>query len=157
MHSVSVSGFVRKTENRITSQADLLDFPLNFVVCKEEIGHELLEDQLKVPCEKMMIIDTSNVADIIEMVASKKADIAIADSLSCRHGLDARGAGGPRLKPVLRRRPLYFCPNGMMIRRGQEPLADLLEKGIKPLLRRDDFKKAEATILEEYYRVISKS
>jgi len=76
----------------------------------------MLEDQLKVPLEQMTIIDTSNIADIIEMVAAKKADIAIADSLSCQHSLAARGAEGPKLKPVLRRRPLYQCYNGIMIR-----------------------------------------
>lgn len=156
MHSVSVSGVVRRSEDRITSQSDLLTLPLKFVVCKEEIGHELLEDQLRVPSSRVMIIDTSNIADIIEMVAAKKADIAIADSLSCQHGLAARGAEGPRLKPVLRRRPLYLCPNGVMIGRDQEPLANWFEKGLKSLLTRDDFKRAENSILEEFHAVISK-
>jgi ABC-type amino acid transport substrate-binding protein len=156
MHMVTVSGVVRRAEDRILSQSDLLQLPLRFVVCKEEIGHELLEDQLKVPLEKMTIIDTSNIADIIEMVAAKKADIAIADSLSCQHSLAARGAEGPRLKPVLRRRPLYQCYNGIMIKQNQKHLAEFLEKGIKPLLVRDDFRRAEAAILEEYYAIISK-
>lgn len=156
MHTVSVSGVVRRTEDRITSQADLLQLKLAFVVCKDEIGHELLQDALKVPLERLTIVDTSNIADIIEMVAAKKADIAIADSLSCQHGLAARGAEGPRLKPVLRRRPLYHCFNGVMIGRNQEPLAEWLEKGLKPLLARDDFRKKEATILEEYHAIVSK-
>ena len=156
MHSVSVSGVVRRTEDRITSQTDLLQYPLRFVVCCEEIGHEVLEDHLKIPRARMTIVDTSNIADIIAMVATKVADIAVADSLSCQHGLAARGAEGPKLKPVLRRRPLYFCPNGLMIARNQEPLADWLEKGLKPLLARDDFQRAEASILEEYHGIISK-
>jgi ABC-type amino acid transport substrate-binding protein len=104
----------------------------------------------------MTIIDTSNIADIIEMVAAKKADIAVADSLSCQHGLAARGAEGPKLKPVLRRRPLYLCANGVMIARGQEPLAEWLERGLRPLLARDDFKRAETAILEEYHGIIAK-
>jgi len=156
MHTVSVSGVVRRTEDRITSQADLLQLKLGFVVCREEIGHELLEDALRVPLERLTIIDTSNIADIIEMVAAKKADIAIADSLSCHHGLAARGAEGPRLKPVLRRRPLYHCFNGVMIGRNQEPFADWLEKGLKPLLAREDIRKSETTILEEYHAIVSK-
>ena len=156
MHTVSVSGVVRRTEDRITSQADLLQLQLAFVVCREEIGHELLEDALRVPIERLTVIDTSNIADIIAMVAAKKADIAIADSLSCHHGLAARRAEGPRLKPVLRRRPLYHCFNGVMIGRNQEPFADWLEKGLKSLLARDDFRKKEATILEEYHAIVSK-
>jgi ABC-type amino acid transport substrate-binding protein len=156
MHTVSVSGVVRRTEARITSQADLLQLKLTFVVCREEIGHELLQDALKVPLAKLTIVDTSNIADIIEMVAAKKADIAIADSLSCHHGLAARGAEGPKLKHVLRRRPLYHCFNGVMIGRNQEPLADWFEKGLKPLLARDDFRKKEDAILEEYHAIVSK-
>lgn len=156
MHSVSVSGVVRRAENRITSQADLLHYPFRFVVCCEEIGHEVLEDHLKISQSQMTIVDTSNIADIIAMVAAKAADVAVADSLSCQHGLAARGAEGPKLKPVLRRRPLYFCPNGMMIARDQDELADWLEKGLKPLLAREDFRKAETTILDEYHGIIAK-
>jgi hypothetical protein len=43
-----------------------------------------------------------------------------------------------------------------MIARNQEPLADWLEKGLKSLLARDDFRRAEAVILEEYHCIISK-
>jgi ABC-type amino acid transport substrate-binding protein len=156
MHTVSVSGIVRRTEDRITSQSDLLQLRLAFVVCRDEIGHELLQDALRVPLERLMIIETSNIADIAEMVAAKKADIAIADSLSCCHALAARGAEGPKLKPVLRRRPLYHCFNGVMIARNQDPLADWLEKQLKTLLARDDFRKKENAILEEYHAIISK-
>lgn len=156
MHSVSVSGVTRRQEDRIRSQSDLLAQNLTFVVCRDEIGHELLEDQLRVPASKLKILDTSNVADIFDMVASKSADIAIADGLSCAHGLAARGAEGPKLKPVLRRRPLYLCPNGVMIGKDQKALGDWLDKGLKRLLREPEFAKAEASILEEYSGIISK-
>lgn len=156
MHSVSVSGVVRRTENRIKSQTDLMQHHLQFVVCKEEIGHEILEDHLRIPNSQIEIVDTSNVAKIFDLVASKAADIAIADSLSCQHGLAARGADGPQLKPVLRRHPLYLCPNGIMIPRNQSALAAWLERGIKPLLASDAFKEMDDSILEEYHGIITK-
>jgi ABC-type amino acid transport substrate-binding protein len=121
LHSVSVSGVTRRQEERISSQSDLVALPLKFVVCRGEIGHEIIEDHLKIPEGRVTVIETSNVADIIEMVAAKKADVAIADSLSCQHGLAARGAEGPKLKPILRRRPLYLCPNGVCSRRSRMP------------------------------------
>ncbi|MDQ1590693.1 MAG: polar amino acid transport system substrate-binding protein [Pyrinomonadaceae bacterium] len=156
LHSVSVSGVTRRQEDRISSQSDLVSLPLRFVVCRGEIGHEIIEDHLKIPEARVTVIDTSNVADIIEMVAAKKADVAIADSLSCQHGLAARGAEGPKLKPILRRRPLYLCPNGVMFAREQDDLADWLDTGLKALLREPEFRKTEETILEDFHGTISK-
>lgn len=156
LHSVSVSGVTRRQEDRVTSQADLVALPLKFVVCREEIGHEILEDQLKIPVGQMTIIDTSNIADIIEMVAAKKADVAIADGLSCQHGLAARGAEGPKLKPILRRRPLYLCPNGVMVAKGQNALAEWLDRGIKRLRDEPQFRKAEDAALEEFHGIINR-
>jgi ABC-type amino acid transport substrate-binding protein len=156
MHSVSVSGVVRRQEDRIHSQSDLVDHNLIFVVCREEIGHEYLEDLLKIAKTRIKVLDTSNVADIIQLVASKSADIAIADSLSCQHGLAARGAEGPKLKPVLRRHPLYLCLNGVMIGRNQKPLGDWLDKGLKKLLAEPEYERAESSILDEYHGIISK-
>ncbi|QDK80824.1 amino acid ABC transporter substrate-binding protein [Spirosoma sp. KCTC 42546] len=156
LHTVSVSGIVRKTENRITSQSDLLQYPLTFVVCRGEIGHELLETSIKISPSKVTVIDTSNIADIVAFVAAKKADIAIADSLSCQHALDARGAEGPLLKPVLRRRPLYLCQNGIMLPLNQEKLSDWLDKGLKSQLKLPEFQIMENDLLEKYNGIISK-
>ncbi len=156
MHTVSVSGVVRRQENRISSQSDLMEHKLKFVVCCEEIGHEILVDHLRIPTNQVIIIDTSNIADIIDMVATKKADIAIADSLSCQHGLAARGAEGPKLKPVLRSRPIFLCQNGVMIGRNQEPLANWLNKGMRELLKSPEFKSSEQLILDEFHGIISK-
>ena len=156
LHKVSVSGVTRRQENRVASHADLAAMPLKFVVCREEIGHEILEDQLRIPHKQLTIMDTSNIADIIEMVAAGRADVAIADTLSCQHGLAARGAEGPKLKPVLRRSPLYLCPNGIMLAKGQSLLADWLDRGLKKLRSQPDFQKAEETILEEFHGIVIK-
>jgi ABC-type amino acid transport substrate-binding protein len=156
LHSVSVSGVTRSEENRISSQSDLVALPLKFVVCRGEIGHEIVEDHLKIPEKRITVIDTCNIADIIEMVASKKADVAIADSLSCQHGLAARGAEGPELVPILLRRPLYLCPNGVMFARDQGALAEWLDKGLKLLLRQPEFRQAEDAILKNFSGIISK-
>src|SRR5262245_26885096 len=156
LHSVSVSGVTRHQENRISSQSDLVALPLRFVVCRGEIGHEIVEDHLKIPEKRITVIDSSNIADIIEMVASKKADVAIADSLSCQHGLAARGAEGPKLRPILRRHPLYLCPNGVMFAKEQDPLGKWLDKGLKAFLRQPEFRKREKEILEDFQGIISK-
>jgi Bacterial extracellular solute-binding proteins, family 3. len=156
MHTISVSGVARTNEDRVTSQADLLVHPFKFVVCRDEIGHELLSDQFRVPPSHLTIIDTSNVADIIAMVAMNKADLAIADSLSCQHGLAARGAEGPKLKPVLRQRPLYLCLNGVMIAKNQPSLASWLDSTLKAALRKEKFGTAEVAILKEYGEIIGK-
>ncbi len=156
LHSVSVSGVTRYQEDRISSPYDLVTLPLKFVVCREEIGHEILEEHFKIPLKQIIIVDTSNIADIIEMVAAKKADVAIADSLYCRRGLAERGAKGPKLRFILHRRPLYLCPNGIMIAKGQHPLAERLDRELKSLLNEVEFQKAEEDIIEEFCGIIVK-
>lgn len=156
LHSVAVSGITRSKEERISSQSDLVDIPFTLVVCRDEIGHEILEDQLKIPHNRMIVIDTSNIADIVEMVSAKKADVAIADSLSCYHALAARGAEGPRLRPILRRHPIGYCPNGFMVGKNQKPLANWIETGIKTLRKEERFRRNEDAILEEFHGVIGK-
>jgi ABC-type amino acid transport substrate-binding protein len=156
LHSVSVSGVTRRQEERVSSQSDLVALPLKFVVCREEIGHEILEDQLKIPSKQLTIMDTSNISDIIEMVAAKKADVAIADSVSCQHGLAGRGAEGPRLKPILRRRPLYLCPNGIMLAQGQDALSNWLDRGMKRLRDTPEFRRTEDIVLDEFNGMINR-
>ena len=135
---------------------DLLSYNLTFVECRSEIGHVILEDQLHVPATRLKVLDTGNVADISDIVASSSADIAITDGLSCAHGLAARGAEGPKLKIVLRRRPLYLCFNGVMIGKNQKALSEWLDQGLKTVLAEPEFAKAEESILEEYHGIIAK-
>ena len=53
------------------------------MVCKNEIGNEIIEDILKVKKEDVIIVDTNNISSIASYVQSNFADIALADSLSC--------------------------------------------------------------------------
>ena len=101
-------------------------------------------------------MDTNNVADIIEMVAAKKADVAIADSLSCHHGLAAPRTRGPKLKAILRRHILSICPNGIMLPMEQKPLADWLDRGLRELRNEERFRVMEETILDEFHGIVSK-
>jgi hypothetical protein len=69
MHSharPNVSGVVvRGKEGRIRSQTELSDYDFIFV-CRDRIGHEILED-LRSPSSRIKVLDTSNIADIIQI------------------------------------------------------------------------------------------
>lgn len=156
LHAVTVSAVVRRRERRILSPSDLVESSLRVVVCEGEIGHEIAEDHFKIPDLRVTVIRTSNISEIIDMVATGKADVAIADSLSCQHGLAARGLEGPRLKAILRRPPLHTCPNGVMLAKGQAPLAAWLNQGLKTQLRQPEFRETEKAILKNFRDIILK-
>lgn len=156
LHSVSVSGVVRYSERRVSSQSDLVSSKLKFVVCRDEIGHEILVDQLRIPEKQMLIVDTNNVSDIIDLVASGKADIAIADSLSCEIGLAARNQQKPKLRPVLRRLPLSMCPNGVMIPREQPDFSEWIDTGLKKIRQQGDFPQREVQLLSDLEGIVIK-
>ena len=157
LRTVTVSAVVRKTENRIRDTSDLKELKeLKFIVCKGEIGHELLEDNFEIPKTRLNIYETNNVEDIIQMVAAEKADIAIADTVSCNLGIHAHGDKSPKLKPIFRRQPLYRCYNGLMIKRDQKPLAHWLNEGLKTSLNDPEIESLENDVLEKYNGIITK-
>jgi ABC-type amino acid transport substrate-binding protein len=156
MHKVSVSGVVRRQECRIRSGSDLCSHDFKFVVFRDEIGHEILENQFRIPASRLNVLDGPNIAAMFDLVVQGSADVAIADSLSCYHGLAARGAEGPKLKPVLRKAPLDLRPNGVMIARNQDALGTWLDRGLKRLLAQPRFAAVESSILKEFQGIITK-
>jgi len=155
LHSIGVSGIVKNKFPNIDSIRDLRQRELKYVVCKNEIGNEIIEDILKVKKEAVIVIDTNNISSIASYVQSGFADIALADSLSCFEFLKKNSDADLRL--VQFNPPISIYNNGFMIKDNDNLFAEWFENQIENVISKEEFLIYEdREIKEEYESVINK-
>ena len=155
MHSVNVNGVVRQDDNRIRSQVDLRKAGIRLVVCRGEIGHEFAQSTLQLPQERLAgILETDNIPAIADLLQHNRADIALADGLSCVQAVKQAEASGPPLKIVFREPPLATCHAGVMIPTNQPRLLKWLDKEFQAARNDPNIKARESTSLHSYKGIV---
>jgi ABC-type amino acid transport substrate-binding protein len=156
LHLVNVTGVGRIEDNRVQTLADLQNERIRIVVAKGEIGEEILCDYIEIENinERLIEVGTDNISEIITLVATGVADIAVADSLSCHNYLSTYG--GNTLKHLFRDNPLYICPNAIMIPIGQNVLRDWLNREFREARNNPYIVRSESQILRELKGIIER-
>jgi len=154
LHSVTVGGIAKQSLRNIHSQSDLINSDTKIAVCSGEIGHEIATSILKIPKRRLKITDTAHIAEIAVFVQHGDADVALADSLSCKNYLESTSASRPVMKQIFRQNPLDICPNGIMIARGQPRLADWLDSEMRRIRDEPDIQQLEERTLESVRSII---
>ena len=154
LHSIGVSGIVKNEFPNINSIRDLRQRQLKYVVCKDEIGNEIIDEILKVKKENTIIIDTNNISSIASYVQSGFSDMALADSLSCFEFL--KNNPDLNLRLIQFNPPMAIYNNGFMIKENDNLFTEWLEKQIENVVNKEKFIIYENKIIQEYKTVINK-
>lgn len=154
IHSVNVNGVVRQDDNRIRSQVDLRKAEIRLVVCRGEIGHQFAQSTLQLPQERLAILETDDIPAIADLLQHNRADIALADGLSCMQAVKQAEASGPPLKIVFRDPPLATYHAGVMIPTNQPQLLKWLDKEFQAIRNDPNIKARESASLHSYKGIV---
>lgn len=155
-HSMAVGGVTLKSNKQIKTPEDLQQGDWTIVVCEGEVGHEYAEKILRIPKSRLVIVDTLDISDMVAYLISGRAQVALADSVSCKRFLDQSAQSKPPLKPRFRRHPLMLCQNGFMVKKNQTRLASWLDKELHSLRKDPKICEIEDDVLEEYAGLITR-
>ena len=156
-YTVSVGGVIRKNEERIKVQSDLVNPEIKVAVVKGEVGSEIVKETFKInkDTKRLMELETCNVGSVASLVETEMVDIAITDNITCKLYLDEHKGANKRLEHIFIDYPLYLGQVGLMISTKESDFREWLEDRMKSILKLPQIKQKENEITEEYKGIIS--
>jgi len=109
---VGLGAVVRKSEARFAAEGDLQRPGLTVAVTAGEVGHEYAQTYL--PKAKLIVIDTPDITRPMLEVLSGRADVGIADSMSCYNFVAAHPGDA---KQLFADHPLYVYATTVLLPR----------------------------------------
>ncbi|TWT47683.1 substrate-binding periplasmic protein [Botrimarina hoheduenensis] len=154
LHFISVTGVCRDGYSKVNVHNDLQRNDVRIVVCKGEIGHELLIDDFGIPKhdKRVTVIDATDIADAIALVETNRADIGIADSLSITRFLSESHES--KFRHLFVDEPLYVASCGYAIRKGEHEFREWLDSELRALAKTVENQQHEKIALQGYDRVV---
>ncbi len=149
-HKVGVGALVRADDGRVKESPDLRKDELKFVVTRGEAGWEYVKYDLSVPRERTLVVESSNLSDMMDYVANGRADVAICDEVSCVGFARAH----PNVKHVLSDDPVYLCMNSIMFHLGEELFAKWFADRFEHALAQPSAAEMEEEIMKTWGRAI---
>lgn len=122
---VGLSAVTRENETRFVTEADLQKPGLTVAVTSGEVGNEYALKYL--PNAKLIVIDTPDITRPMLEVLSGRADIGIADSMSCYNFVNAHPG---EAKQLFGEKPLYVYATTLMIPRHDPDWKDFLDQSL---------------------------
>jgi polar amino acid transport system substrate-binding protein len=120
---VGLGAVVRKNETRFAKESDLQQPGLTVAVTAGEVGHEYSQTYL--PKAKLIVIDTPDITRPMLEVLSGRADIGIADSMSCYNFVAAHPGDA---KQLFADHPLYVYATTVLLPRHDPDWKDFLDQ-----------------------------
>lgn len=156
-YTVSVGGIVRKDEERIKVQSDLVNPEITVAVVKGEVGSEIVKETFKInkDTKRLMELETCNVGSVASLVETEMVDIAITDNMTCKLYLEEHKGAKKRLEQIFVDYPLYLGQVGLMIRTKESDFREWIEDRMKSILKLPQIKQKEIEITEDYKGIIS--
>lgn len=120
---VGLSGVARRGDERFGRPEDLKRPGLTIAVTAGEVGHEYAQRFL--PDAKLIVMDTPDITRPMLEVLSGRADIGLADSMSCFNFVSAHA---DRVVHLFDTNPLYVYATTVLIPRGDPDWKDFLDQ-----------------------------
>lgn len=120
---VGLSAVVRNGESRFVSADDLKKPGITIAVTAGEVGHEYAQRFL--PDAKLIVVDTPDITRPMLDVLSGRADVGLADSMSCYNFVAAHSGEAVHL---FDKEPLYLYATTVMVPRGDPDWKDFLDQ-----------------------------
>ncbi|HXO19464.1 MAG TPA: ABC transporter substrate-binding protein [Thermoanaerobaculia bacterium] len=122
---VGLGAVSRATDTRFATEGDLQKPGLTVAVTAGEVGHEYAQKYL--PTAKLIVIDTPDITRPMLEVLSGRADIGIADSMSCYNFVAAHQGDA---KQLFADHPLYVYSTTLMLPRHEPDWKDFLDQSL---------------------------
>ena len=151
-YKVGVTGIALKENARVSDVDDLSKDDVRIVVTKGEAGWEYVTRDLRTPRYRLIVVESSDLSEMMAYVLTKRADIAICDEVSCYDFAQLH----PEVVHLFRENHLYTCKNSIMVRKNEPRLREWLNVEFRKARLVQSIQVIEKSILADPRQVIRK-
>lgn len=157
-HSVGLGAVARKGDDRISTASDLLTEELRVAVTEGEVGCEYVKTNMptKFGSHQVLVSRSHDITDIMFAVLQKRADVAIADALSCFWFIQENDPSNDKLHNPFIGQPLETYQTGVLILKDENALAEWLDDEMISLRQGEGYLEQEAKDLSGWGNLISR-
>ncbi len=149
-YRIGVSGVTQSLSDKVVEPIDLQRSDVTVVVTRGEAGWESAVVDLRIPRHRLLVIESSDLGDMMDYVVTGRADVAICDDVTCNGCVTTR----PGLRRVFADQPLNLCSNSIMVPKGDPVFASWIDDRFSKARHHPDVLHREATVLEMSDRLI---
>ena len=146
-------GAVGRKGGKVSTIAQLSSPGVRVAVMRGGTDWEYVAEDLKMTPDQIVAVDNYDFQDVIGMVTASRADVAIADDISC---IDAVSSSGGALEHLFADEHIMLCKNGFFIPRGDPELASFLDDGLRAVRNSPSVIALEKRLLAGFERVVER-
>lgn len=147
---IGLSGVVRADDERRWSSERLTAANTKVVVSRGEAAWHYVHDDLGLPQNRVLSVDSDDLSVGVELIKSRRADIFLVDTVTATHIARA----DPGAKVVMRDRPLLFYKNSVFVAPGHRELAGMLRTWLTDARGAPSVAASEKAMLQAFKGVI---
>lgn len=151
-HCIDLTGITRADNPKVRGVDDLARDDVRIVVTKGEAGWEYVFNDLRTPKYRVIVVETSDITEMMYYVLERRVDVAICDKVSCYDYAQAH----PEVQTVFFEDHIYTCRNCIMIPKNEPKLKDWVQKEFAKARRAKEIQDAERVILADSRKLIRK-
>jgi hypothetical protein len=151
-YKVGVTGIALKENPQVSDVDDLSRDEVRIVVTKGEAGWEYVTRDLRTPRHRLIVVESSDLSEMMAYVLTKRAHIAICDEVSCYDFAQLN----PEVVHLFRENHLYTCKNSIMVRKNEPRLREWLNVEFRKARLAPSIQVIEKSILADPRQVIRK-
>jgi len=149
-HKLAITGVTKAVGSKVSELDDLYKEDIRIVVTKGEAGWEYITRDLDIPKHRLIVMENSDLTEMMDYVLTGKVDVAICDELSCDEFVNKN----PTATCVFKEDNLYSCKNCVMLPKNQRKLYDWINKEFAKARRSPQIKAIEDPIIADPRKII---
>ncbi|WP_371397595.1 substrate-binding periplasmic protein [Fretibacter rubidus] len=155
-HKIGLGAVSLIENSKVATSANLRDNDVRVAVTEGEIGWEYLRDNYptKYKSVEALVSKSHDITDTMGAVLQKRADVAIADSISCYRFLKEHDPEGLKLHNPFLNEPLGAFDCGFMVPKREKVFAAWLESELLEIRFDESFLESEAKDLRGWSNLV---
>ncbi len=152
LHKVRLTGLAQAKNTKVSNIDDLYNEDVRIVVTKGEAGWEFVTHELKVPRHRLIIVENSNITEMMDYVLSGRVDVAIGDEVSCYDYAKIN----KKVKHLFRDNEIFICKNCIMVPKEDKEFCDWVNQEFRKARNNPKLMAFEESILSDPDKLIRK-
>jgi len=151
-HKVRLTGLTNLQNSRVQTIDDLYKEDVRIVVTKGEAGWEFVTRELKTPRHRLIVVENSNITEMMDYVLNDRVDVAICDEVSCQE----YASKNHNVKHIFRDDEVYICKNCIMVPKHDNEFRDWVNEEFRKARNTPKLLEMENEILSDPLKLIRK-
>lgn len=151
-HKVRLTGLTNSQNTKVSDVNDLYKDDVRIVVTRGEAGWEYVTRELKVPRHRLIIVENSNITEMMDYVLTGRVDVAICDEVSCQE----YAKNNRKVKHLFKNNEIFICKNCIMVPKDDKEFRDWVNLEFRKSRNVPQLLELEEKILSDPEKLIRK-